>query len=98
MPLYLFETPGTDVVRKHEIAMLSAHRFPEVVVESRYETGDGTQIWVCRAPGPAHIARWGQAAGLDVRAVRHVLAADTGTPTPSSCPPNPSTTTTQEQP
>lgn len=101
MPLYLFETSHTDAVRDDEIAALAAHRFPEVVVESRYETGDGTLVWVCRAPGLAHVTRWGRAAALDVRNLRHVLGTDTGVvpgASPSATPRSATPPTTQEQP
>jgi hypothetical protein len=61
---------------------LAAHRFPEVAVERRYVTEDGTTaraVWVCRAPSEAHLGRWAESAELNVTSVGRITA-DHGAP------------------
>jgi hypothetical protein len=68
MPRYSLRTASISVVARRRAVEIAARRFPEIAVEAADDgSDDGTpdrQIWVCRAPSPAHVRRWAAAAGL----------------------------------
>jgi hypothetical protein len=77
MPRYLVETDLVDATQLDGAEGLAERRFPELSVERRYSTHDGTGvrvIWVCRAPSEAHVDRWAAALRLPAPSVRHIHA------------------------
>lgn len=74
MPVYLFETAPIGNEEADRAVRLAAVRFPELALEQHYteHDGRGDDVWICRAPNRAGLARWLAAAGLRVRSIRHV--------------------------
>jgi hypothetical protein len=78
MPVFLLEAAPISGDHHDRALRLAATRYPELAVEQRFgeHDGDGRDLWVCRAPGPDRLARWADAAGLDVGEIRHVHPLD----------------------
>jgi hypothetical protein len=73
MPVFLLEAAPISGDHHERAVRLAATRYPELAVEQRFgeHHGDGCDLWVCRAPGSDRVARWADAAGLEVADIRH---------------------------
>lgn len=48
-------------------------RYPEIDLIGRYVSTEGVgEMWLCRAPSVAHIARWTDEVGLHVTRIRRL--------------------------
>jgi hypothetical protein len=73
VPRYLVETAAATADDRDRATATAARRFPEVGIErvfSAHDGADSRDIWVCRAPSPAHLRRWADACHLAMAALQ----------------------------
>ena len=77
MPRYLVQTDEVTGSGLNGAERLAARRFPEISIEHRYVSDDGTtarEVWICRAPSEAHLGRWAESAHLSITSMCRIAA------------------------